>query len=399
MAAVLAAGTALGWGVWTEMPAPSPNILRSVKYLTRAQAWAVGDIGTVIKFESGSWHAYPTGTDRNLYSLCLAGSSEAWAVGETGTILHLKDGRWTPDPQSQRITLLDLLSVSFLNPANGWIVGGNAAMGGIVLHYDGLSWVTATITGNAVTDLAALSSDNIHFCGENRTLMRFDGNVFTPEASPLSDGAAWRGMAFPFRSLGWVVGDGGKIAKFSSGAWAMHTQGSSVTTARLNSVAMLGDAVHGYAVGAGGVRLNYDSGVFALEAQGGEDLLDIDLPNALEGSAVGGVTMGRLLMVRAATEEANLDNIRVYPNPLNPRAGRPLTVDRLPANVKTFEIATLLGEPVADLLNGISYNKVTGVVTWWPVIRGRSAAQGPYLYRIETLAGKVKKGTFLVAWK
>jgi hypothetical protein len=104
-------------------------------------------------------------------------------------------------------------------------------------------------------------------------------------------------------------------------------------------------------------------------------------------------------MVRAATEEGNLDNIRVYPNPLNTRSGRPLTVDRLPSNVKIFEIATLLGEPVADLKEGLTYDPVTGVVTWWPVIRGRPAAQGPYLYRIETLSGKVRKGTFLVAWR
>jgi photosystem II stability/assembly factor-like uncharacterized protein len=381
------------------MPSPSPNILRSVKYMTRARAWAVGDIGTVIKFENGGWHTYPTGTDRNLNSVCLAGSEEAWAVGATGTILHLKGGRWSPDPQSQDITLLDLLSVSFLNPANGWAVGGDPALGGVILHYDGQSWVTASVTGNVVTDLAVLASDNIHFCGGERSLTRFDGNVFTAVASPLIDGQSWRGMSFPFRGLGWVVGDGGTVAKFSSGSWAVHPQGSSLTGARLNSVAMLGDAVHGYAVGGGGVRLAYDGGTFALEAAGGDELLDVDLPNALEGAAVGGASLGRLLMVRAATEESNLDNIRIYPNPLSTKSGRPLTVDRLPTNVKTFEIATLLGEPVADLKNGISYQPVTGIVTWWPSIRGRPAPQGPYLYRIETLAGKVRRGTFLVAWR
>lgn len=314
--------------------------------------------------------------------------------------------KWQPDPQSQLLTLLPLHAVTFVNPQNGFAVGGDPAQGGIVLKYDGSSWVSATTTSDPLYDLFAIASDNVWFCGANRRLMHFktlvDGtSVFTKEPSPVADGLDWRAIDFPSRSVGWVVGDNGQIGRYSTagaGGWSLHLQGGALTSATLYALSILADDGRGYVVGTGGVRLHYNGTAFEFEATGGNDLHAVDLVNELEGAAVGGNgSSARILQLRAVTAESNVSRLRIYPNPYDPARGRPLTFDRLPNNVETFEIFTLLGQRVASFSSGIGYDPVTGVATWSGQVAGsRPAASGSYLYRMKTASGETVQGIFLV---
>jgi len=314
-----------------------------------------------------------------------------------GTGLAGYNGDFMPTP----ITTIPLYSVAFLNAANGWVVGGAPARGGIVLHYNGSSWISATTTIDPLYGLAAISSDSIWFCGGNRRLMRFDGKGFRLETSPISDQGAWRTLSFPLWSQGWVAGDGGKIASlrydYTANGWTSQLQALSPTSQNLYSMAILPEVGLGYAVGAGGVRLLFRNGAFTVDQSGGEDLFEVDVINELEGFAVGGTTVARILSSRAATGETGLKRVRVFPNPYDPGKGGRLTFDRLPGDVANLEIYTLLGESVAQKDHGIQYDSVTGIASWGGTGPGNRTVT--YYYRVHTKSGHNATGIFLVLRK
>ena len=175
-------------GVWSEIAPPTPNVLHSIEYINRVEAWGVGDDGTVVRYQDGFWRNSPSGSDEDLLDITMVGDEEAWAVGVNGTILHYSNRMWTPVPESKTLTLLPLHAVTFVNQDNGWAVGGRAApAAGIVLHYNGSTWVSATMTQDPLYDLVAVASDDVWFCGGDRRLMYFDGSEFSLKPSPIAD--------------------------------------------------------------------------------------------------------------------------------------------------------------------------------------------------------------------
>ena len=390
-------------GVWEEVQAPTLSLMNGVAFLDRANAWAVGDNGTVLRYaysSSSSWGIFPSSTDKNLYAVTAVSNGEAWAVGEMGTIVHFNGSTWSQHPDSGTITLLDLRAVAFINPNNGWAVGGAPGQGGVILHYDGASWTTRSMTASPLYGLAVVSSEYAWFCGEDRTLILFDGTNFITDPPLLGGVGIWRAIVFPYQRLGWVVGDGGTVARFTAtGGWVLNPASGVATTENLYGLRVLPDPEQGYAVGAAGVRLRVTDPVVSLEASGGTDLRGIGMPNPAEGGAVGGVGVPRISMFRAYTDAADLSGVRVYPNPYDPGSGRPFSFDRLPANVSGISIYTIEGDIIADLGSGIAYRYKIGTAVWTGLTRlGRKPATGTYVFRI-TAPGKTRTGLILVVRK
>jgi hypothetical protein len=377
--------------------------MNAVAYADRANAWAVGNQGNILRLKYGKWDIFPSATDQNLYAVFAQGSNDAWAVGAEGTIMHWNGDRWAVDAASGVATLLDLYAVAFLNEDNGWAAGGGAG-GGVVLHYDGSSWTVAQTLTYTVTGIAAVSSDYIWFCGYDRKMTLFNGTVFTPGPALSADGQAWRAISFPYRRLGWMVGDDGTIARFSPSkyplpaqqGWGLYT---SPTLAPLRGVCVLPDPEWGYAVGAGGIRLRLDDdAVFRQEAVGGAVLNSIDLANHEEGGAVGGTvaTGPRVAELRTRTTQEGFANARVFPSPFEPVKGGKLSIDRLPGNVSSIEIFSMEGDKVASIGKGIEYRAETGWAKWDGRIGGKLAASGAYMARLSAPGVKSRMMTFLL---
>ena len=49
--------------------------------------WAVGDAGTIIRWNGTAWSALATGTLNPLYGVFCSDANNVWTVGQTGTIL------------------------------------------------------------------------------------------------------------------------------------------------------------------------------------------------------------------------------------------------------------------------------------------------------------------------
>ncbi|MEK7474200.1 MAG: hypothetical protein AAB152_01080 [Candidatus Coatesbacteria bacterium] len=304
-AAWLAAAPAGAGSVWTELTSPTATLLNAVKFLNRAEGWAVGDRGAVVRYAKGKWENFPSGTDEDLLSVTVLGTGEAWAVGRNGTIVHFNGSIWSVSPQSRTLTVLPLTMVRFLTPDIGWAVGGRPCQSGIALRYNGTAWVSATTTDDPLYGVEVLADDNVWFCGGNRRLMHFDGAGFTKLPCTIGDGKAWYALAFPFRNTGWVVGDGGLVWKYSSGnippCFGPDSAASSLTTQALRGISMLPGMAAGMVVGDAGVRLRFNGSGFELDAAGGQDLRGVDVLNEREGQAVGGTNVSQTNVVYGIT--------------------------------------------------------------------------------------------------
>jgi hypothetical protein len=403
--------------MWAVMNTPSQAALRAVKVVNSSLGWAGGDAGTILKYGAGTWTVVPSDTSQAIRGFAVVSDKDSWAVGLNGTILqsatHYAGSdipSWKQDPQSQVVTTLPLNAVAFMGTDDGWAVGGDQTHGGVVLRYNGLVWSVATLTADPLYGLLALTPNDVWFCGGNRRLMHYDGTGYATWTSPVVDSGAWRSLSFPKPSQGWVAGDGGKVAMISTsaGGWVLHVQGSGLTSENLMSMEILPDGRRGVAVGTGGVRLSYAEGVFSVDpGSGGDDLNAVNLVDENEGYAAGGGAGPRMLLytgvtpriysIRTVTGEVDLKNVRVHPNPFNPRQDGRVNFDRLPSDVDALDIYTLLGEHVAGLGAGVYYNSVTGVATWsGDAIGGRSVATGSYLYRLRARSGRKSSGVLLV---
>jgi photosystem II stability/assembly factor-like uncharacterized protein len=175
-----------------------------------AGALAVGFKGTALSFDPVlGWQVNPVPARArhvNLLSVAFAGSENAFAVGQFGTILRWNGSSWSEDPQSTVVTGSQLNAVSFgESTTEGFAVG----TGGTILHYDGSRWNTEEPpledAGANITSVAVSGSEAFAVAGGNLITHRSDG-VWEP--------ASWSATAQPPKeSLRTVaaLGDGGVV--------------------------------------------------------------------------------------------------------------------------------------------------------------------------------------------
>jgi photosystem II stability/assembly factor-like uncharacterized protein len=123
-------------------PVPPPN-LQSVHFTASNDGWAVGESGTIIKYDGTTWSTYQTApiVPNDLYSVYTISPIDGWAVGEHGAILHLTGSGWGVVAQCPGPTCLQdviLRSVFEFPTGEAWAVGdaSNAGAGpATILHW------------------------------------------------------------------------------------------------------------------------------------------------------------------------------------------------------------------------------------------------------------------------
>ena len=147
---------------WNDRTSSAPTTnedLNSVSMVSPTNGWAVGNAGTIIRWNGTSWSNYaPSPTNEVLNSIFMISSTNGWAVGNTGTIIRW-DGtswslwqqanatalRWNGASWSDRSGLLpiginELRSVSMLSYADGWAVGRRISGNSTVVRWNGTNW-------------------------------------------------------------------------------------------------------------------------------------------------------------------------------------------------------------------------------------------------------------------
>jgi len=112
--------------------------------LSTADGWAVGDNGTILRWDGSAWNSTASGTTRNLNGVHCVTSNDCWAVGNQGTILHWNGSTWSSTTSG---TNADLFAVACQPnaPDDCYAAGGDVIFGGflytaVVRHWNGSTW-------------------------------------------------------------------------------------------------------------------------------------------------------------------------------------------------------------------------------------------------------------------
>lgn len=116
---------AMDW-CW-QNPRPTGDVLYSVWAANEHSAWAVGQSGTLLRWDGRSWISQRSGTDVGLYSIWGADEDHVWAVGLGGTILRWNGKVWSPQKSGTTSFLFGVFGTA---ANNVWAVGS----GGAILH-------------------------------------------------------------------------------------------------------------------------------------------------------------------------------------------------------------------------------------------------------------------------
>lgn len=162
LVSLLLAGTASAQS-WTPMNSGTDQNLNDVWMASSTLAYAVGDAGTVLRYDGNTWQPVDTGAVTGLNAVWGTGPDDIYIVGNNGTVLHYDGASWSPvDIGAGTLPLLDVWAAG---PGEiVYIVGGRGAW-----RLEGGSWLRIEIDSffDGVTEDPELSMTAIRDSGSN----------------------------------------------------------------------------------------------------------------------------------------------------------------------------------------------------------------------------------------
>ena len=280
---------------WREVPPVTTQMLRDVHMVSSADGWAVGEGGTVARYNGVSWSLVPTFTDEILVDVHMLSANEGYIMGwgapnEGGNVYRWNGSAWS----HFYTTPTDPNRMDDVGPNSLWIAGLTA-----IYHYNGVQWTTPFTDGRNVFSIQMYdtgSGPGGWAVGANRLMAEYRNNswsVLEPNPAPQTlyhssftspiDGWAvgftettyilhWNGaqwswdytlpeasidrLAMVSPTLGWGTSFTGKIYRFNGSSWPQEFQAS----AGLRNIYML-SATEGWAVGELGLMVHYSDDV------------------------------------------------------------------------------------------------------------------------------------------
>ncbi len=215
---------------WTTLQTPSHATLYGVSFADDRHGWAVGQGGAVLRTTDGgaSWRLQQVGLeddagsaralDSHLFAVAALSPRRAWAVGDLGVVLRTEDGeRWErvamPFLDDGQVQDRIFNAVRFIDPEHGWIVG---EFGTTLRTTDGgRTWTGTRAFVDAVEDLYLFDVSAVDAL--RAAAVGLSGSVVVTE----DGGATWRGLGVGTSAglfgVAWaeeratVVGDRGEI--------------------------------------------------------------------------------------------------------------------------------------------------------------------------------------------
>ena len=163
---------------WSPMDSGTIENLRGVWSNGPDFAVAVGDQGTLRMFDGESWVSGESKATVDLYAVFGFGSDDVYAVGDEGTILH-----WNGEVWIQQISNITTDLRCVFGPTPGAVfAGGEQAR---VLRRTNGVWVSSNSAASSVTiqGVWGTSSTNMIAVGSGGTLSRWDGTGWTAMVS------------------------------------------------------------------------------------------------------------------------------------------------------------------------------------------------------------------------
>jgi len=111
-----------GWNMVESPKIVGTRTLWSVDMVSSADGWAVGDSGTIIRWDGTTWKSIASPTSKHLFSVNMINSNDGWAAGSDGCIIHWDGASWSnfASPTAAWLSCIDMVSST-----DGWIVGAD----------------------------------------------------------------------------------------------------------------------------------------------------------------------------------------------------------------------------------------------------------------------------------
>jgi len=248
---------------------PTDRTLQGIWGSSDNNVYVVGDSGTIVRYDGGSWSTQTSGTTSGLKGVWGSSSTDIFAVGDTHTtskknyytILHYNGSAWSyqTTPQSSN----SLYGVWGWNSSNVFAVGANGA----ILKYNGSTW-TAQTSGSSATlrGVWGSSATNVWVVGDRYksgstyyyTLLHTTNGGTSWTAVSKTGGQDLKGIWGTDANNMFAVGANGTILRSTDGgtSWAAMGVPTGFTTTLYGVWGS--SATDVYAVGAGGAILHWD---------------------------------------------------------------------------------------------------------------------------------------------
>lgn len=175
---------------WSQMISPATTNLRAVKMVSRTEAWAAGDGGTLLRYLNGAWQRDVNFRELNndLKGIAFANSNLGWVVGErrgggVPFMARWNGATWTAERLPSAIQG-SINAISVLSERDAWAVGNTSGGDPLIVHWDGASWKEfASPGGGKLNDVQMLSSRSGWAVGKGSGLqpmiLRYKDGVWT----------------------------------------------------------------------------------------------------------------------------------------------------------------------------------------------------------------------------
>lgn len=292
---------------WSLFPSPVAVDLHGLAATPDGATWAVGDRGTILRFDGRVWLPENSPVSTNLNAAATDQGNDTWIVGDHGTALHRIGDRWIavagipdhvellgvatrdgftvavgrgPDPKaSHNAVVFEYVAGSWREPfipayqaselrsvavfgVRHWLAVGahsNQSRRDSVLllqncRSEPCDTLIQTDDAGALNDLSLLADNNLWAVGANRHILRRVNDTWiTHPKPPTMTAVEHLGVHAVSAETAWIVGQGGRIVRQQG---YDEAQIASPTTAQLNDVLFTADGI-GWAVGAEGVILRH----------------------------------------------------------------------------------------------------------------------------------------------
>ncbi len=203
---------------WAAQTSGVTNALRGVWVSNATNVWAVGDGGTILKWNGTAWSAQTSGTTNALRGVWGTSATSVWAVGDGGTILKWNGTAWSAQTSG---TTNALRGIWGADASNVWAVGD----GGTILKWNGTAWSAQTSgVATALHSAWGNSATSVWAVGAGGAILKWNGTVWSAQTSGTTETlrSVWGSSS---TSL-WVAGTAGTILRSTNGSsWSAQTSG------------------------------------------------------------------------------------------------------------------------------------------------------------------------------
>jgi hypothetical protein len=204
---------------WSTMITPTTTALWDVWGASNSFAVAVGNTGTIVRYNGTSWTLDPQSgviTTAQLFSASGTSASDIHAVGGSETLLRFSGTTWSslsvPLPGTQTIWRV-------------WAAAPNAAYavssGGYVIRFNGTAWDTLPrLASSNLIGIWGSSTSDVFAVGSSGVIVHFNGTDWDTLPSPLGTeqlNAVW-GTA---SNNVYVVGQTGTVIHYNGSSWTV----------------------------------------------------------------------------------------------------------------------------------------------------------------------------------